>query len=103
MVDVRARRGPPPNRSMIVVGVMRTDGNGASPRPPLVDAFGLEAERVAVERERLLDVGTPQDDVVEPDDLHDACARYGRLASAALGGVAEVLSSSAAGRACGRR
>ena len=44
---------------------------------PLVDPVRREAELVAVERERRLDVGAAQHDVIEPDDLHLAALRRG--------------------------
>ena len=59
---VAGRRG---NRSTSVVASMRTDGKNTSPRRHSSTRSGREPELVAVERERGLDVGAAQHDMVE--------------------------------------
>ena len=69
MVDVVAACAAPASRSMSVVASMRTDGNSTSPARHSSTRSRLEPELVAVPRERALDVGDRQHEVIEPDDV----------------------------------
>ena len=62
-----------------VVASMRTLGKETSPGLPLLHPFRREAEGADVERQRSVDVGDVEDEVVEADHTHvDSVPRYGR-------------------------